>query len=881
MRTRRHLLLAGAASTTLLLSLSTAAPALAADEVVVTDRETVQAYLTPTGEVKVARLYDQVTATGQGTVDIENPVNTDGLRNLEGLGGVEVEDGKAVTKLSVDGEERLRTVSDFDEGDLPVTIEPTFELDGKTYDDPEDLVGKSGELTVTYRVENVTGTPTTLTVQDGKGNDVEKTVDIPTPLVGSLVTVLPKSFYSVKADQANISADGRGGTRMTFTMTLLPPIGSTVAELTYTARVEDAVIPKATVSIAVVQPLKNPSLATAAGSYQGGADTGATLTAGAEEIDSNLLKLRDGAGQLLGGLIQLRDGAQQLNAGLAGEAAPGARRLADGAGEAAVGAGRLADGLKDAETGSGDLAGGVGQIADGNEQLAEAFNSPTGAQDLVTGSQDLAAGLGLISGGLSTLASVEGLPKAYAGLQALRFGIDHPIGAAGPTDPGGLLQGLQQIAAGLSNPACSAANPTNPANPCGVKEALALLAAGLSNPACSLADPTNPTNPCGIKEGLTAVAGGLNNPACDITNPTNPANPCGVKQGVGAVKSGLDAALAAGGSIDQLKGALAAAYALPPSSCGATPPPPTAPPVTSCDYIAAAYWGIEGTGGLRAQSQAASAGLGNVVTGLDTRLIPGVASLISGVNQALGALTSIRSGVNQLAAGAASARDGVKNQVLPGIDQLLAGIAGAVTGVNQLSAGAKTAAAGSGDLADGIAQAGDGAQQLAAGSREAAAGSKKLANGLAAARDGSARLADGNRQISDGAGQLAGGLGDAADGSGRLAAGLEEAADGAPALVDGAQRLSDEGTKKLVEAGNETTIEFGTNFAMIEAMAEITKDGGLPFGAPDGAAGSAAYSFELAAATNEGTKNTTRGLLAIAALGIGALLSSVIRARFF
>lgn len=62
---------------------------------------------------------------------------------------------------------------------------------------------------------------------------------------------------------------------------------------------------------------------------------------------------------------------------------------------------------------------------------------------------------------------------------------------------------------------------------------------------------------------------------------------------------------------------------------------------------------------------------------------------------------------------------------------------------------------------------------------------------------------------------------------------------------------------------------------MLEAMAERTEDGGLPFGAPEGATGSAAYSFELAAATNEGGRNVTRGLLAIA-----ALVSTVVRARF-
>jgi hypothetical protein len=63
-------------------------------------------------------------------------------------------------------------------------------------------------------------------------------------------------------------------------------------------------------------------------------------------------------------------------------------------------------------------------------------------------------------------------------------------------------------------------------------------------------------------------------------------------------------------------------------------------------------------------------------------------------------------------------------------------------------------------------------------------------------------------------------------------------------------------------------------------MAEMTKDGGLPYGAPEDAVGSAAYSYELAAATHEQGRNMTRGLLAIGALGLGALIASVIRGRF-
>ncbi len=821
MRTRRPLLIAGAATTAVLLSLSSAAPALAASEVVVTDRETVQVYMTPTGKVKVARVYDQITATGQGTVDIENPVSTDGLRNLEGLSGVDVEDGKAVTEITVDGEKRLRTVSEFD-GELPVTIKPTFELDGDVYKDPEDLVGKSGDLKVTYRVENITGEPTTLTVKDGQGRDVERTVDVPMPLVGSLVTVLPKGYYSVASDQATISGDGRGGTRMTFTMTLLPPVGSAVAEFGYTARVEDVIIPRATVSIAVVQPLKNPSLSTAAASYQGGADTGAALTAGADEIDSNLLRLRDGAGELLSGLIQLRDGAEQLNDGLAGEAAPGANRLADGAGEAAAGAGRLADGLKDAESGSGELADGVGQIADGNQQLADGFNSPTGAQDLVTGSQDLAAGLGLISGGLATLAGVEGLPQAYSTTLALKAGVDKIIAGLGSASQSGtILNGLAQLSAGNAQ-----------------------LQAGMAL----------------VQAGVDQVASGL---------PT-------AKGGVDLIQAGLDAALASGGDIDQLSGGVSAARALLNNvTCDPAAQPGCGTALaTAKGTLDAVLAGIEGLDGLRDQTEAASAGLGQVstglgtaITGLGTATTPG--TIRFGIDQVIKGLAASATGLSQVTAGVNAVKLGLTNPncntakptdpanpcgIREGLTLLSNGLLAAVGGVTQLSAGAKKAATGSGDLADGIAEAGDGAEQLADGSQEASVGSRKLADGLATASSGSGELADGNRQIADGAGELAAGLDEAAAGSGLLADGLGEAADGAPQIVDGATRLSNEGTKLLVEAGNDTALEFGTNFAIIEAMADKTADGGLPYGAPDGATGSAAYSFELAAASNEGSE---------------------------
>ena len=42
-----------------------------------------QAYLDASGKVDVARVYEQVAMKGRGTVDLRNPVEAQGLRNLD------------------------------------------------------------------------------------------------------------------------------------------------------------------------------------------------------------------------------------------------------------------------------------------------------------------------------------------------------------------------------------------------------------------------------------------------------------------------------------------------------------------------------------------------------------------------------------------------------------------------------------------------------------------------------------------------------------------------------------------------------------------------------------------------------------------------------
>ncbi len=151
-------------------------------------------------------------------------------------------------------------------------------------------------------------------------------------------------------------------------------------------------------------------------------------------------------------------------------------------------------------------------------------------------------------------------------------------------------------------------------------------------------------------------------------------------------------------------------------------------------------------------------------------------------------------------------------------------------------------------------------------------GTGQLASGAGELADGTGKAAGGANQLSDGANQLATGLGEAASGSGRLADGLDEAAAGAPQLRDGAQQLSDEGTSKLVDAGQATAQNYGEMYAVIEAGAERADAEKMVYGAPEGAIGLAAYSYEIKGEDGEGGRNAARGLggLAVLAAGVGA-----------
>jgi len=814
-------------------ALLAAGPAMAASagDVVVSNTETVQAYLDASGKVDVARVYEQVAMQGKGSVDLVNPVETKGLRNLDGFGGFDVKDGNMVGTYQVDGEKRLRSVSDYTKK-LPLEVEVKYTLDGKAVR-PGDVVGKSGLLKVQYTVRNVTGQPQDVSFNDGTGKTATASEDVVIPMVGSLSTVLPSNFTDVQSGEANMAGDGHGGTKISFTMTLFGPIGKPEATFGYQAKISDGVIPKASISALPVSPLDSPSFKGGAESYKGGAETGATLTAGATEIDSNLLKLRDGAGDLLAGLIKLRDGAGQLNAGLAGEAAPGAAQLAEGANKLKGGTSQLSAGAKSAKDGADQVSGGANQVADGATQLATGSAAlASGSGDLAAGAADLADGIALIKAGVEALPTTVAQDADFKRLQGALAGIQVGIGSPTDATSNTLLGGLNLLKYGLRSP--------------------------LGVASCDQ----------------------------DPTDDSNTADNCGAADGASLIGDKLGAAAATGGDLDKLIGAAKSAYDyVAASSAGTCPPrdpstglPPAStqvPAATPCYAASSVVYGLalpananpaKPEGGLKAQTALAAAKLSVIVAGLDTQAIPGIERIKKGLSNP-GCDPDVTDKSDPKFCGVAQAAA----LVSAGVDTLVQTIADTVAGyLTDAADGADQVADGASQVADGAGLVAGGTADLADGAGQLADGAGQLDSGLGTLSAGAGELDNGAGQLNDGAAKLSSGLKDAADGSGQLKDGLDQAAAGAPKIKDGAQQLSDQGTKKLIEAGKSTAADYGQKYALIEAGAKRAQTEGMAYGAPADAAGQTAYSYELAGADGEGGRNLGRGLGAAVVLALGA-----------
>lgn len=581
----RGLALGVALPTSFLLATSTAFAGAVDGPVAVTNTETVQAQLDPSGKVEGVRIYEQLSFTGKGKVKVSNPVSADGLRNLDGFGGLSEKNGILTVDTEVDGEQRMRTVSDFDKKKLPIKVAVTYTLNGKKLRKPSDAVGKSGRLEAHYKVENTSAQPRTITIKDGRGQNIAEETTVVIPMVGQLATVLPSSFSEVTSDEANKAGDGKGGTKLSFTVTLFPPVGAATAEFGWAAEVRDAVIPEAELTALPISPLESPTFKTAVTGYESGAEKGADLVEGGTTLDTNLIKLRDGANKLLSGLLQLNAGAAELNRGLADKAAPGATKLSAGAtklskglgdletgadtlrqkmAEADAGAAKLNKGAAKLNKGAGDLNTGAGLLKKGTTELskgAKALRSgagelENGAGDLSKGAGDLKKGAGDLKKGAGDLKKGAGDLKEGAGdldkgAKELKAGLDKADKGVGllKKGSGDLKNGAGKLKVGIGELSTGAGN---------LKQGTGALNNGLKE--VNNKTPELLAGLTQVKVGLDKVEGGLVQMYGGVGTLPAKAKPLhdGIKQLQAGIGSTGNAATLLGG-LEQLKNQLASA----------------------------------------------------------------------------------------------------------------------------------------------------------------------------------------------------------------------------------------------------------------------------------------------------------------------------------
>ena len=131
---------------------------------------------------------------------------------------------------------------------LPVTITPSYELDGQSTTPEElsrsltDRERRSGVLTVTYEIANVTSETTTVSFVDAAGTRRSEVVTQAVPIAGALTLTFPRSASGIDAPGATLTP-GASGVGAQWTVMLAPPLSPTQQSISYSMNVINAADP--------------------------------------------------------------------------------------------------------------------------------------------------------------------------------------------------------------------------------------------------------------------------------------------------------------------------------------------------------------------------------------------------------------------------------------------------------------------------------------------------------------------------------------------------------------------------------------------------------------------------------------------------------------
>ena len=336
------------AALALTLAAGCAMPAFAAGKSSFSKSETVYAVMNGDGSIKSTTVSEHLYSAA-GLANVTDKTTLTDIQNTE-----------SDAEFTQNGEELVWNTNDTDvyykgntDKALPIDVKVTYALDGQEAA-LEDIIGKSGHLTVTVNLKNN---------ETGTVNVNGKDRTIVTPLITAVGVILGGDASNVTAEHGMIESAAKSSVAAFVTLPgvkdslsgLLPDEVNSIEDylqdtVTVEADVEGFTCPQVMVACATSTAALGTSNVFDLSSIN-------DLTDGINQLNDAMSQLMDGASQLVDGTSQLAGGVLAL--------LDGANTLNNGAAALDDGLGQLTNGLDTLSANNAALNAGAQQVADG------------------------------------------------------------------------------------------------------------------------------------------------------------------------------------------------------------------------------------------------------------------------------------------------------------------------------------------------------------------------------------------------------------------------------------------------------------------------------------------------------------------------------------
>ena len=336
------------AALALTLAAGCSMPAFAAGKSSFSKSETVYAVMNGDGSIKSTTVSEHLYSAS-GLANVTDKTTLTDIQNTE-----------SDAEFTQNGEELVWNTNDTDvyykdntDKALPIDVKVTYALDGQEAA-LEDIIGKSGHLTVTVNLKNN---------ETGTVNVNGKDRTIVTPLITAVGVILGGDAANVTAEHGMIESAAKSSVAAFVT---LPGVKDSLSGLLpdEVDSIEDYLQDTVTVEADVTE-LTCPQVMVACATSTAALGTSNVFDLSSiNDLTDGINQLNDAMSQLMDGASQLVDGTSQLAGGVLA-LLDGANTLNNGAAALDDGLGQLTNGLDTLSANNAALNAGAQQVADG------------------------------------------------------------------------------------------------------------------------------------------------------------------------------------------------------------------------------------------------------------------------------------------------------------------------------------------------------------------------------------------------------------------------------------------------------------------------------------------------------------------------------------